>query len=286
MDILGHHSEYNGFDVTLERYQQALAHLERLGVRIANNSRLRNAERRLANLPPDPSAPIALEIANQLLFDLREMDEIVLIAESFPEPPNDAERERLRFLGSGTDHPDEDTATRSRDAQFELYLRAALRLGGSSITIGNPDLTLLHQRGEIPIEAKRPFSADRLDDRLRDALAQLSRQPNPGFVAISLDHIIRPAGGILGVPEARLIQPAVSTLMMEFVSRNARSIANRVRGHRLAGVLFVFRTPARALNTGLSLLGSHFHVDGAVDPNGPEWWIVDAIGEAFERSRI
>ena len=280
------YDEYNDFARTLRRYSSARSKLESLGVRIAPNSRLRNAESRLAGLPPDPKTPIPRAVADQLLFDLREIDEIILIGESFAEAPTPEEAALLRLLPGGTDNPDDDLVGRSRDAQFELFLRAAILRGGGRVRVGSPDLLLLDPRGELPIEAKRPTSLARLDDRLHGAVRQLARASAPGIVAMSLDHVIRPPGGILGVTTAGELNGSVGRLMSDFLQQNVRDRARRLQGRNVAGLLLMFRTPARALDTNLSLIGTSIHVDGAVDPAGPDAWRIGAVYDILSRSDV
>jgi hypothetical protein len=284
--VVWRHDEYGAFDQTLQRYRAALAKLETLGVKVASNSRLRNYERRLAGLPPNPREPIPLELADQLLFDLREIDEIVLIAGSFEVAPTDLEFDRLRLIAGGTDDPDKEVSARARDAQFELYLRTALRRGGGEVVLGRPDLLLTLERGSVPIEAKRPTSLARFDDRLREAVGQLQSHGLPGVAALSLDHVIRPRGGVLAVPTAGALGLAVGRLVDDFMTENLRKMVNRIRGKRLAGLMLVFRTPARALDTNLSLIGTRFHMDGAVDPEGAHGWIIEDVAAIVGRSEV
>ena len=280
------HDETATFEQALQDYRAALERLEAFGLRVSGSSRLRSYERRLAALPTDPGIPIPLVLADQLLFDLREIDEVILIVGSFDGMPTPEERHRLSVMVGGHENPDRDGSGQARDAQFELFLRAALKRGGGEVILGSPDLLSVLEKGQVPMEAKRPTSQARLDDRLRGAVHQLERHGSPGLVALSLDHVIRPRGGYLGIRSADELGPAVDALMQDFVRGNLRRAARRVKGKPVAGILFVFRTPARAVDTNMSLIGSSFHFEHAVDPAGPLGWMVDAVTEVVARSKV
>ena len=112
-----------------------------------------------------------------MAFDLREIDEIIEIVESLPPEPDTGCLRLLRQLQSGSENPDMNVSDSTRDAQYELYLGTILRRANIHAIHGTPDLTAEWSGTRYHIEAKRPASANRVDDRLRSAVHQIRRLP-------------------------------------------------------------------------------------------------------------
>lgn len=222
--------EYNTFADQLRRYETALDRLIALDLRIAQSSRLNAYLRRLRQVTNDPSPYVDLALADQLTFDLREIDELIEIVEAVPQAPTPAELDRLRLVQKGHENPDEPTADKARDAQYELYLRAVFGKGGLQVEFREPDLVVAVAGREVHIAAKRPTSLARFDDRFRDAIDQIERCPPPGVVAISLDRVIRPRKGLLAVPSMAALQPAESRFASEETLSRVRSRTLSVNG--------------------------------------------------------
>ncbi len=206
------------------------------------------------------------------------MDELIFIIESFADNPTSAELERLRMLPGGTENPDHESSGKARDAQFELFLRAMFIQSDIGIEMGSPDLLVSYEQVTFPIEAKRPGSPRRFDDRLRKAINQLERQESCGVVAISLDHVIRPRGGYLIVREQTNIAEAVLGLVDIYLMENLRRIASRLQGKsKVAAMLFILRVPARVQDTNLTLLGSNIHTVPVSEPSQSGYEVVEAL---------
>ncbi len=281
--------ELGNFDETLIKYKQTLEKLRSFGVRISDQSRLISYQRRLEALTMQPGDPLSVswENADEMLFCFREMDELINIIDSFTEEPSSSELERLRLLPGGTANPDDGTSTKAQDAQYELFLRAMYSYSGIDIQMGIPDILLSDGPFVIPIEAKRPSSSSRLDDRLREAVHQLDTQKCFGVVAISLDHVIRPRGGFLVVDDKSYLAAAVASLVKTYIMENIRTIAKRVRNRpKVSALLFTFRTPARESNTNLTLLGSNIHTEPLSDPSLPNFPVLQAFIKIMDRVRI
>ena len=192
--------EYNSFKSLLARYRTALRRLEENGIRVADGCRLRSYEIRLDRLLRDPRPAVESEVVFAATFDLREIDEIIEIIEQLPDSPDSGSLQLLRKLAGGNDHPDDDSSAPAREAQYELYLGAVLRRAGISAKHGAPDLVANWQGEEFFIEAKRPASERRFDDRLRSAVHQIRRLPRPGIIAICADQLLRPTGSLAECP--------------------------------------------------------------------------------------
>jgi hypothetical protein len=275
--------EYNAFADQLQRYEGTLNRLNKLGLRIARSSRLYAYLRRLTQVTNDPNPFIPQALADQLTFDLREIDELIEIVEAVSDEPSPGELELLRLVQKGHESPDGTTTDKARDAQYELYLRAIFKKGGLEVAFREPDLVMTITGRKVHIAAKRPSSLSRLDDRLRDANGQVELHPAPGLVAISLDRIIRPRNGLLAVADMAALQPAVKDLVELFFYDNARSIARRVAGRRLAGVFFTTRLPGRTMATNHSVLGTSLHTEVLAAGGTADHATVITVANAVQR---
>ena len=253
--------EYNSFENQLLRFRAAIEFLERSGITVGVTSRLRTYEHRLERVTIDPNPSVPAALVDQVTFDLREIDEISEIAESFDREPSEAEMLRLRQLPKGHEDPDHRGNQRARDAQYELFLRAVLVADGRPVHMSEPDLIVPYDEAAIQIAAKRPASAKRLDDRLRSAVSQVERRSETAVIAISLDHVIRPRGGLLSVPSMPELGAGVTALVSDFLAGWVHSLARRVRERHVDAIIFTTRIPGRTQDTNHSVLGTSLQVE-------------------------
>lgn len=230
----------------LETYQEDLSRLEEWGIRIKPGSRLERYEQIFADQADRGTSCQPLDQVRDLLFALREIDEISRIARSYPDGPKGKEDvRRLEKLVGGTDHPDdESTHSPARDAQFELFLRSEFHQVGVQAKLGNPDLLVEIGDSNIPVEAKRPKSEKRVDEHLRKGVNQVSGGGIRGIVAISLDLIIRMKPWHLLGPDVSAIQKEVRRRIRQFVAGNMEDIVRRIDGREVMGLLLTARVPA------------------------------------------
>jgi len=274
------HDEAGSFDETLTKYKHALEKLASFGIRISGASRLRRYQRRIETFLKQPGDLLLVSEENRdkILFDFREMDELIHIIESFTDEPTSTELERLRLLPGGTENPDDESSAKAREAQFELFLRAMFAQAKIGIEMGSPDLLVSGGQVTFPIEAKRPGSSRRFDDRLRNGIKQLQRQERCGVLAISLDHVIRPRGGYLGVKDHTYLATAVSELVADYLRANLRRIIKRLRGKsKVSALLFILRIPACESDTNLTLLGSNIHTVPVSEPGQLGFEVVQTL---------
>jgi hypothetical protein len=283
------HDEEGSFDETLTKYKHALEKLASFGIRISGASRLRGYQRRIETFLKQPGDLLSVSAidSDKILFDFREMDELILIIESFTDNPTSTELDRLRLLPGGTENPDDESTTKARDAQFELFLRAMFAQAKIGIEMGSPDLLLSDGQITFPIEAKRPGSSRRFDDRLREAIKQLQHQERCGVIAISLDLVIRPRGRYLVVRDHTYLAPAVSKLVTDYLRVNLRRIVKRLRKKsKVSALLFILRIPARLSDTNLTLLGSNIDTEPISGPDQPGYEVVQALWKILRRVHI
>jgi hypothetical protein len=265
LEIHGPVDEFNDFESLLRRYDSAIDVLRQHGVRISEASRLAVYRRHLASVISDPRPALEWHTIVQLAFDLREVDEIIEIADHLPDRVDAGIHNLLRILPGGTVHPDDEKSASAREAQYELYLGTVLRRAGFPAVHGAPDLTVTVDRKDYLIEAKRPSSLSKVDDRLRSAVHQLRGKHTPGVIALSLDQVIRPRKTLLGAPQARYLAPDVAARIQLFVTQQRQMWRNRLKGENAAAVILTARIPARLESTGHLSLGTNIDVERLVD---------------------
>jgi len=275
-------------DQTLARYRGAMKIIGELGIKIPQQSRLLRYEKRWAAILRQPGELLRLPEtdATQIMFEFREMDELSVIAESLPSSLNSQEVDRLQLIVGGNLNPDEDQDTRARNAQFELFLRAAFVRAGADVTLGSPDLMVRFNDVEFPVEAKRPGSEGAFEDRLHEGANQIHKLNRFGVVALSVDQIIRPKGGFLLLKSTSDLAPAATAHMRDFMRKKLRVMARRIRGKRVAATLLVVRLPGRTEDQNLTLLGTVFMPQAAARPGKPEYLIYEAIERLATRMDV
>jgi len=275
--------EYNSFEQQLQRFEAVLDRLDGWGLRVSDSSRLHTYRVRLEEVANDPSPYVEERVADQLIFDLREIDEICEIVEAFGGSPGDMEMDRLRLLHEGHEHPDAPSADRARDAQYELYLRAILTKGGLDVALQEPDLVARFGDHSLNVAAKRPTSVRALDDRLRSATKQLDRCAGVGIVAMSLDQIVRERDHLLVVPDMAALQPAMADAVALFLLEHRNLIARRASRRPPAAILFTTRLPGRASATNHSVLGTSLHTELFAPPGSSDREAAMNLAGAIER---
>lgn len=229
---------------------------------------------------PGPGMLMTDEDAWSLAFDLREIDEIVEIVGAFDGDPDSESMRRLRVLPQGQEGPDEEGNTRARDTQYELLLWSALAAAGIDAALSEPDVAVTHDGEVFCLEAKRPKTLPRLDDRLKKAASQLKGR-GPSIVAISLDLLVRPTGQLLHVQRAEEFSPAVAQLALTVLAGELHHIVNRVKGTDIAALVFTTRVPGFVQETRLATLGTHVHTERLVADGAPGYSMASAVHDAL-----
>lgn len=218
MALLGDDWENSGLDgvrsdLLADRGQEALAHLQRLGVRVIGPNRVSRAVDLVRHSDPDKPPP-GIEPAQYLRIigeAMRTLWDTFLITWTIVEwcggdvslfPP-----EKLQWLLKGSDLPDERNTT-ARDIQFENLVGAMLVLGGAAVSREEPDWRIRDGGTIIGIPAKRVSSASRttVRNRLRHAARRLKEHDLNGLVALNADVFLTnfdapsPAGTALPAP--------------------------------------------------------------------------------------
>lgn len=280
MAILHHRRTEDSNEAVLEDLDEALRRMAEWGLTVPEKSRFRRYRERLAGLMASPLGMAPVSEIQQHQFDYREIDEMIAIVGSFKSRPAQQALARLDIMISGQEGPDAEPSSAGRDAQWELYLRALLRRVGVPAFLGNPDITARILGRDVPIEAKRPKSEERLDDRLRKGVSQLRTAGVAGVVAFSLDRAIRQGRGLLSGPTPAAVEVEVMRLVREMVNRNLRQITARVAGRPVLGLVFQARIPTWCEQPGQYRLVTHGHLE-LVGAGKAERPVLDVIMDAL-----
>lgn len=233
--------------------------------------------KRLRTALENETSEASSQVINQMLFDLREIDEIIEITLSFDSTPNSEEFKRLQLIAKGSDHPDSEPNSKARDAQYELYLRSLLTKAGIVTQQQRPDLFIQSGQYSYPVEAKRPKSEKAVDGLLREAVRQLSRYKHPGIVALSLDQIARPKGQYVRVISLDELNSVTQDCLDLFKFEQSSKIATRLRGRNVAGVFYTMKIPGFVTSLHAACLTVHAHFDCFLTENDPHFEIVSTF---------
>jgi hypothetical protein len=282
MKIVHHSRSHESNEAILAGLSAGLDRLESWGIQVSPTSRFVAYQEEFRRL-------IARQIVSvgevhRIQFDLREVDELRAIVESFPSGPGPAAQQRLLKVVTGSRHPDEEQQSAGRDAQWELYLRALLRRRGIRVGLGNPDLITTVNDRRIPVEAKRPKRARRFDDRLRKGVSQLESDGTPGVIAFSLDQAIRDGRGVLFGPSLPDLETEALRLVQQFEVDHLDSILRRVRDRPILGIVFHARIPVWDGSTDQPHLISVAHLE-VVSANSEEELALDVLLEGLSLSQ-
>lgn len=254
-------SGYESFSSKLERFRLALANLAERGVRVAPDSRLRKYEALVAHLVDDPRLEVEELVVSAAAYAMREMDEVAEIVEHLPDVLDAATRSLLARLHKGTGSPDGESGSAAREAQYELYIGTVARRAGFEAVHGKPDLTVWDGDSRYSIEAKRPSSEARLDERVRHAVTQLKRATGGRIIALSFDEIVREPRSLLSVPRAETLAPVVAGLVREVLARQTVALQRRLQDSKVDALFITARVPGRLESSGHTALGAAQHIE-------------------------
>jgi hypothetical protein len=137
---------------------------------------------------------------------------------------------------------------------------------------------------DVPIEAKRPKTLDRLDDRLRKAVSQIETRRCPGVVALSLDRALREGRGVLHASSIAVAEAAVAGLVHKAVLDRIRQFAARVAGRPVRGIILFARLPCWLDDLDRPQLVSAAHVE-VIARDAQTDLILDCLIDAFSRGQ-
>lgn len=218
------------------------------------------------------------------MYDLREIHEVIDIVGGFDQTPSPAALSKLRQLPKGSQRADNDTLTHPRNVQYELALYGLLKGAGIPAELGEPDLSVSFSGRTIPIQAKRPGSAARLDDNIRDAARQLNVSGEPGIIAVSLDQVIRPRKHFFTVDSHTDAADLLHRLSNDFIEEHITQIHQRVAQKPVAALMFTTIAPGHCPSTGMIITGQSYQMRLVVPDDSEMGVLIADLSAALDSS--
>ena len=183
----------------IERAAWTLTRLEKIGVAAPASNRLDRAKRLLEEVQNDPSRidPDDDNLLQRLAEAQLAVQQMFIVVR---ELGLQMDRQGWQLEGlltemlGGADTEEQDTNTKHRNFQFELYVGALLRMGNATVIPGEPDWRLVGEGIDVGIAAKRISSTQKLLPRYKAAVEQIDRHGGEGFVALSVDPFVKRRG--------------------------------------------------------------------------------------------
>ena len=225
---------------TILQLEKLRSHAAALGCHLGPSSRIAIFERHLRRfLIPgyhprsDPHFDPAL-----LAHGSRDLFELNFICDKLAKDHPTELRRALPDLMSGAPTPSADGGNRlARNLQFQFFLAGQLAHSGYSITLEEPDAIFVFEGAAYGVAAKRPISAQQVVRRVRDAVRQLARENLTGFIALSLDGLLRsPDPYVVAAGEAALDMAAKTHLQQAFAP-HARAVQRAIGGTNVTGLI-------------------------------------------------
>lgn len=182
-----------GIEYTIQQLERLRSHVSTLGHEIKPSSRIDIFERHFRRFMQPGYHPRRDPYFDPLVLahGCRDLFELNFICEKLKEGHTPQLQSVLSDLLSGAPLPAADRNHNPRNLQFQYFLAARLVHSGFSVTLEEPDAVFVHEQSNLGIAAKRPVSLRQLVGRVREGVKQLERTRNSGFIAISLDRLLK-----------------------------------------------------------------------------------------------
>jgi len=128
------------FEDLYSRYSDALSKLSDWGITTNSSSRLIKYKNKLQDYAEREHPYEELHELHQFAFVLREIGEITDIMSVLDQQPNEKELEIISQLPLGSLNYEDDSNTKVRDIQYELWLNYLLKIRSISCELNEPDL--------------------------------------------------------------------------------------------------------------------------------------------------
>jgi hypothetical protein len=219
---------------SLHSYASALGHAIKPGSRIDIFER---NFRRFMQPGHDPRRdlyfnPLILAHGNRDLFELN------FICEKLTDSHTCQLKKAMPDLLSGAALPGDDRNHTSRNLQFQYFLAAQLAHSGFTISLEEPDAVFVHEQRNLGIAAKRPISRRQLVGRVKEGVKQLKKSCNAGFIAISLDRLLKLPDPYLVAGGEQALDAAAHENLRNTLAQYAEPIKSDLANTMASGIIF------------------------------------------------
>jgi len=227
--------------------------LRDFGLRIPSDNRITGAAQILEVATWTPWEEMSVEYRIDLAQAARTILEQYLIVRAIRDP-NEALKERLRWLLKGSVRPRRKDQTQPYDVQFELFAGASLTHAGiQGVRLDEPDWRVAAGDREIGIAAKRVSSRKNYTKLVHRAISQIRGQGCPGVIVLNLDA---PIGND---------DPSAAADRVTAMVKEARKLVATLEAEDVVFCLFGFATSFHLLwSPGGGVLGSELFTHGEV----------------------
>ena len=225
---------------TLQQLSRLRARVDKLGCKIKPGSRIAIFEQHFARfLKPgyhprrDPDFDPTI-----LAHGCRDLFELNFICEQLADSCRPDLLTVLPELLSGAPVPNADRNQNPRNLQFQYVLAAQLAHSGFTITLEEPDAMFVHENTKLGIAAKRPVSSRQLTRRVREGIKQLQKTQSIGFIAVSLDRLLKVSDPYLVAGGEAALDAAARENIRNSLSPYAPSIKQDIADTNITGIIF------------------------------------------------
>lgn len=225
---------------TLRQLRKLRSHVDKLGGKIKPGSRIATFEQHFTRfLKPgydprrDPDFdPVILGHGCRDLFELN------FICERLADSCYPDLHKVLPDLLGGAPVPSADRNQNPRNLQFQYFLAAQLAHSGFTVTLEEPDAMFVHEDTKLGIAAKRLVSSRQLTRRVREGIKQLQKTQSTGFIAVSLDRLLKMSDPYLVAGGEAALDAAARENVRGALAPYARSIKTDIADTNITGVMF------------------------------------------------
>ena len=225
---------------TLQQLCSLRTQVDKLGCKVKPASRITIFEQHFARFlkpgyhpPRDPDFDPTI-----LAHGCRDLFELNFICEQLADSCRPDLVKVLPDLLSGAPVPSADRNQNPRNLQFQYFLAAQLAHSGFTISLEEPDAVFVHENSNLGIAAKRPVSPRQLVRRVREGVTQLERTHNTGFIAVSLDRLLKPSDPYLVAGGEPALDAAARDNLRNTLSQHTVPLKNAIADTAVTGIIF------------------------------------------------
>lgn len=224
---------------TRQQLQKVRLHVSTLGCQIKPGSRIAVFEQHFSRfMEPGYNPRRDSDFSPVLLaHGVRDVFELQFICEEFAKGHRDELRSALPDLLSGATIPSDDRNQKARNLQFQYFLTAQLLHSGFTVSLDEPDAIFVHGSAPIGVAAKRPVSANQLVRRVKEGVKQLAKQQLTGFIALSLDRLLKITDPYLVAIGESALDMAAQEHVRKVLAPYARRVQKAIAETNITGII-------------------------------------------------
>ena len=201
------------FDDLAHRSAEALAIMNRRGIRVHRDSALRKTLDKAAQLSSvmgDVGAATSKKVS--MLIDAGYADRVSEAIIATREDGDHATHHCLERMAKGLAPGDSRNPSKGKDAMWELDLLARLRRYRVPARLDEPDIVCDFGFGDYAIACKRMYGERTLSAKVRDGAKHIERSCLPGLVAVDIHNLLPHYATVVGESDEKVESRVVAVL--------------------------------------------------------------------------